>query len=280
LYVSNRDSQTLSVLDAQGNILQTIPFPGSPAAMQWDGERLWVADRLGDSVYTFAPDGTLLDQYVVGEVPISISYAPQDGYMWIALYDASQVVVLDRAGAEVFRLDLPAKPSTVVAHPLSYANVALYGAADRPSDQVITVSVEGKILEDFAYTLYDYPNELVLDGNLLYVAYDMILGDGSSLVTQIDLASGITVDMVVEDGKVIEMAAVDRHLWLTLDSNAVIAIEIDEDYYFEEVVRLPTPARPFGITYAEPYLWVTNRGTAENPGNTIMRIDLVALLGE
>lgn len=274
LFVSNFASQNISVLDQQGQVINTFPFPGNPAAMQWDGSRLWIADRTGDSVYVFDPSGQQLAQYQVGFVPISMSYAEALDLIWIALYDDLQVVALDMDGKEIVRIDTPTNPSTILSDGTSLAWVTLYGTEDQPGNSVITVGTDGKIYEEYATDSLLYPDDLAWDGEHLYIAYG-----GSNRFRQVEVYGERINVFRISGGAIIDMVWDGEFLWLTLDSQEVVALSAD-DYFETDIARFPTEARPFGVTYAEPYIWVANRGTQNNPGSTIQRIDRAALFGE
>lgn len=266
LYVSNILSENISVLDVEGQLLNTIEFPGSPSSMQWDGERLWVADRTGDSVYLFDAEGQQIDRYRVGRVPISLSH--RSGVMWIALYDDSQIVALDENGEELMRTDTAFKPSTILQATDESAWVTLYGDENGAGDTVIRVDLEGEIQEE--YTLHSSPNDLTSGEGQVFVSYA-----GKSIFTVIE--DGETTDYRVNGGNIIELLWVSNRLWLTLDSHEVVAVTF-EDGRLRERIRLSTDARPFGMTDAAGrYLWVANRGTVDEPGETMNRIDIPAI---
>ncbi len=78
-----------------GEVAGFVEVGGSPRGLATDGERLWVTDRTGDRVVTVDPDAMRIvkrDRAAGG--PLNV--APDEDSLWVTLFDAGDVLRLER----------------------------------------------------------------------------------------------------------------------------------------------------------------------------------------
>jgi YVTN family beta-propeller protein len=74
-----------------------------------------------------------------------------------------------------------------------------------------------------------------------------------------------------------EVAWDGERLWVTLaGDNAVVAY----DKQGNEVARVPLDNSPNGVTFDGTNLWVAIQGTNDNPGSTVTRINVAAVVNK
>ncbi len=275
LFVANYGDGTVSILDDAGNVNGSIQTGGTPFAMSWDGARLWVADvgttsKPGNMVTLYDQGGSKLNTYKVGAQPFSLSYDPDDNETWIALYGDDKVVAVDPHGKIVKTVDVSKdghNPNTVL-----WVNgqlwVTLAGPDKTPGTTVISVSADGTITGPF--TVGKSPADLAWDDTdqFLFVANYL-----DNTVTALDATGSVVGTYSVGNGPG-AVAWDGTHLWVTLASdNAVVAMDATGNV----LTKISLDNSPNGITYdGQSNVWVAIQGTTQQPGNTIVQINIQA----
>jgi DNA-binding beta-propeller fold protein YncE len=276
LFVSNSGDGTLSMLDADGKSVKTIKAGVYPFAMAWDGARLWVADlgasdQPADTVNVFDKTGRKVGTYKVGAQPFSLSYDKENKRMWIALFGENKIVAVDAKGQIQTTIDTDTNPNTVLwTGDKLWATLS--GTTDSPNNQVIAIDADGNIIDTF--TVGKSPADLAWNDTdaVLYVAnfddnsISVLDADGQPVGT---LKPGKQPAALVWDG---------THLWVSLyGDKAVVALSNKG----KVLKKFPLDTNPNGITYdGSRYVWVSNQGPNDDPGNTVTRIDVEAALSE
>jgi YVTN family beta-propeller protein len=106
IWVTNYDSSSISIVDANANLIKTIFLPAGahPEGIFFDGKYMWIANNgVGEnSVSKFeVASKTLLATYPVGLTPDSVAYDGTD--IWVTNSLSDNVMKLDRETGEVLR---------------------------------------------------------------------------------------------------------------------------------------------------------------------------------
>ncbi len=270
LYVANDGGGTVSILDGDGNLTNTIPVGGVPFAMAWDGARLWVSDlgtasKPGKSVTLFDSKGKKIATYRVGQQPFSLSYDPDDQKMWIALFDDNEVVGVDAKGKIVTTVDMNGtgnNPNTVL-----WAGGQLWVtlSGDAKADNKVAI-VDGSGTISGPFDVGQSPADLAWDeaDGLLFVPNAL-----DNTVTALDSTGKVKGTYPVGRDP-IAVAWDGKALWVTLfDDKAVEAISPDGN----KLTQIDLGISPNGIVYdGLGNVWIALQGTTDKPGNTVARV--------
>jgi streptogramin lyase len=108
------------------------------------------------------------------------------------------------------------------------------------------------------------PYGLFADGGFIYTTfYD------DNLIGKVDVASGSVQTAEVSGGPV-DVALINGRLWVTLSDTDQVAV-LDPNT-LEEKGRYAVGDEPWKVAHGFDSVWVTNRGTTNNPG-TVSRLD-------
>ncbi len=272
IFVCNYLDSTISVLDLQGEAVNTIDIGGAPTALGWDGARLWVSavpsSGVSDSVSVFDTKGKKAGTYKVGGEAHGFSYDADSQQMWISVWSAKQIVAVNPKGKIVATLDTEKEPEALVWTG-SQLWATLLGTSKAWNNQVAAVDSDAALID--TYTVGKGPMVLAWNeaDEILYVA---------------NYASG-TVSLLDADGKLLDTYRVGlkpgglawdgSELWVALTGdNAVVALDSEGN----EIANIPFEQTPGQVAWDGTSIWVTNEGTFDEPGTTVTRIDVEAAL--
>ena len=218
-----------------------------PAAVLSDGERIWVANMLGDSVTALTPQGEKLGTYPVGKGPVGLAFDGRN--VWVANSG------VDESGAE------PLEPGTITK-----------------------LAPDGSVLGTFAVGVV--PFDLAYDGNAVWVATagdDTVtrLSLDGSLLAQARLSSRPRAIGVVEErlwvlsadadtatvlspeGEVVAVYPTGRapqalvydgaDVWIANAGDSTL-MKMDPDG--EVIATFPIAPRPVGLAFDGSSVWV------------------------
>lgn len=277
LYVANQGDGTVSILDDQGTVSDTIQTNGVPVAMVWDGARLWVADfgtdsKPGNTVTLYDAAGKKLSTIKVGKQPISMSYDPDHLLTWIALYGDDKIIAVDARGKIVHSIDVSSdghNPNTVL-WTSNQLWATLQGTDQAPDQTVLAIDLSSATITN-TITVGSAPADLAWDDadQRLFVANNAdgtitaLAADGTVIGTY---TVGTSPNALAWDGTT---------LWVTLGTeNTVAALSKDGQI----LNKIPLDNIPNGITFdGQSSVWVCIQGSTNQPGSTIVRISINAI---
>lgn len=237
-----------------GASLETFRVGDSPRALLSDGQSLWVAHALDESVARISlagcgeragTCGQADDTYSIGDLPVALAF---DGdRLWVAGALSSSLLAIDRATGEVVeRVALPNVPSG-----LGLAAEHLW-AVNGFADTVTKISLEGSVVGD--YPVDDGPLSMAFDGAHLWIAHQ----DSQTLV-QLDVSTGDVRQRYVLPGAPAALEFDGSQLWAALSArNEVVAVDINSGTV---VQRLEVGERPVALLYDGVSLWSANQGS-------------------
>ena len=273
IYVANYSDGTVSELDSDGNLVNTLQVGGTPFNLAWDGKRLWVADlgadgQTGQTVFVFDATGKKVASYKVGLEPFSLSYDKDNNRMWIALYGENKVLAVDMNGKVLTTVTIDNRPNTVLWDGTQLW-VTIAGDNSNQGTEVIAIDTDGTILG--TYQVGGSPADLAWDkdGQALYVA-----NSDTNNVSVLD-ATGNPIGKFKVGQAPAALAWDGSHLWISLSgADSVVAV----DKTGKILVTVPAN-NPNGIMFDGTYIWVCNEGLTAKPSKSITRIDVAAVLG-
>lgn len=142
VYVTNRDSDNVSVFDAvTDSWLQNIPVGDYPhgVAVSPNGKRVFVANHFGGTVTAInAETNGWIDDFPVGTNPYGLQVTPDGKYVYVANWGSNSVSVLNAStGAVVATVTLPATlPAN--ARPIAFGNFI----TPQVIPEVVTVQID------------------------------------------------------------------------------------------------------------------------------------------
>lgn len=116
LYVANRQSGTVSVLDLDARRVAAEVAVGrqvSDFAMTPDGRRLLATDEAANELIVLSPDGPAVDvvrRVAVAASPVTVRVSPDGSRAFVAALWSRQVAVIDLASFAIHSIDLPFSP--------------------------------------------------------------------------------------------------------------------------------------------------------------------------
>jgi DNA-binding beta-propeller fold protein YncE len=155
--------QTLSALDPDtGEAIASYPLPHVPSALLWAGSDLWTANAIAGTVTKVSPGGQVLADLPVGKGPLALAF---DGAsVWVANKEGKSLVQVDPRAPEVAQtLDLAGEPLALI-----FDGRALWVALG-DLGQVIQVDPQSGSIGKRVDVGAD-PSALVFDGESLWVA--------------------------------------------------------------------------------------------------------------
>jgi hypothetical protein len=273
LFVSNWVDGTITILDSDGNTVNTIQAGFPCGYMAWDGKRLWVpdlgtADKPGNSIHLYDATGKSVGTFKVGAGPNGISYDADNKRMWVALLFDKKVVSLDTKGKVLSSVDLDFSPISTLwdgtqlwvttASDQDGANDTLL-RIDADSNIASTIEV-GKYARQMAFN--DTDKVLVLtnrDDNKV-----MLVDPDGNIAATLKVSKGPRG--AVWDGE---------RLWVSLfGENSIVAL----DGKGKVLKKVSVSASVSNLTYDGTYIWATAYGTADNPGNQVVRIEVSTVM--
>ena len=189
-----------------------------PAALVFDGNHIWVANTIGDSLMKLSTDGTVLVTFLVGDGPGALAF--DGGHLWVA-----------NTGLELTTEDPP--PGTVSK-----------------------LTLNGELVGEFP--VGGWPRALAFDGQWMWVANlvdktVMKLALDGSLVGELELDLMPTALAVVE-GQIWMLTADDGSSIGELDKGAIVVVSPT----MEVVAKYPTGLLPLSILFDGEAVWVAN----------------------
>ncbi len=100
LWVASSLEQTVSAVSpASGEVIGRYALPHVPSALAWDGESLWSANAIAGTVTKIASDGQILADIEVGKGPVAIAF---DGAsLWVINQEGKSLVRIEPDAARV-----------------------------------------------------------------------------------------------------------------------------------------------------------------------------------
>lgn len=240
---------------------QSYPVGDSPRALVFDGQSLWVAHALDETVARIAVDdcesrtstcGQAEQTYPVDDLPVALAF---DGTrIWVAGALSGSLFALDRSSGEVVqRIDLPNVPSA-----MRLVNDQLW-TVNGFADSITVASTGGDILGD--YPVDAGPLSLAFDGQDVWVAHQQ-----SQTLIRVDPSNGGILDRYILPGEPSALIFDGAQLWSALSArNEVVALSISTG---EVTSRLEVGERPVALLFDGVSLWSANQ-----QGNSVSEID-------
>lgn len=155
------------VLSVPGDIVNEFPTTGRcPTGLTFDGEYLWLADRLSDSLYAYSPESGMLMKTMLapGFIPLGLTW---DGdYLWCIDGGEKLIYKLDLdTGISIKQIEVP----TVSPQGLAWDGKQLWLSDDK-EDILTAISTEdGTIIHKFL-SPSGSPQGITWDGRYLWCA--------------------------------------------------------------------------------------------------------------
>ncbi len=163
LWAASSLKQSLSMVDPDtGGILARYTLPHVPSALLWADGSLWTANAIAGTVTKISPEGQIVADTAVGQGPLALAY---DGSaLWIANKDDKSLARMVTASAQVDKkIDLKGEPLA-----LAYDGHSLWVALG-DLGQVAQIDPRAGTLGLTVDTGGD-PSSLAFDGTSLWVA--------------------------------------------------------------------------------------------------------------
>ncbi|HDQ98822.1 MAG TPA: YncE family protein [candidate division WOR-3 bacterium] len=202
LYVANRNSGTVSVIDgATNSVIATVPVASAPAALAWDslhnkvycvneGSRsVTVIDGAGNSVVATVPTGA---------APRDVCLNPVSGKVYVANYGsgANSVTVIDAAGDSVLAtVTTGQRPRALAWNPV---NNRVYVACFSSNSVTVIDGETNAVVDSVGVGWSPAAVAVVEDQNHIYVANS---GSASNSVTVMDGATNTVIQHVAVGAK-------------------------------------------------------------------------------
>lgn len=240
---------------------QSYPVGDSPRALLYDGQALWVAHALDETVARVAVAecesrsstcGQAEQTFPVDDLPVALAF---DGNrIWVAGALSSSLLALDRSSGEVVqRISLPNVPSG-----MRLVNGELW-TVNGFADSITRASTGGDILGD--YPVDDGPLSMAYDGQDLWVAHQE-----SQTLIRVGPSDGAILDRYILPGEPAALIFDGTQLWSALSARSeVVAIDIRTG---EVTSRLEVGERPVALLFDGVSLWSANQ-----QGNSVSEID-------
>jgi DNA-binding beta-propeller fold protein YncE len=274
LYVANSGDNYISVLDADGQPFGKIPMRGHPRALASDGEQIWatVPKDNESSILVLYPD-QLDDRHHFdgGANPYSLSYDPDNGYMWVAAYNDSQVIALDSDGNHRFEISVSGQPNTVLYTGNSRLWVTLVGTGYHSENYLIEINTHsGEIIKTL--TVGKSPADLAWDSNdnLLFIA-----NSGDNTISKLNMQTK-NIETFKTFSEPVALAWDGAYLWVAMGGDSqVVAYDKNGTVH----TTIPLDKAPYVMIYdGSANIWVAEPGTDHDPGNQVTRITIDAAL--
>jgi DNA-binding beta-propeller fold protein YncE len=155
--------QSLSVLDPDtGQVLERYALPHVPSALLWVDPYLWTANAIAGTVTKVSPDGHVESDTAIGEGPLALAF---DGSsVWVANKEGKSLVRMDPSSSQVVdTIDLEGEPLAIVF------DGRLLWVAIGDLGQVLQIDPQTGLVGQAVDTRAD-PSALVFDGESLWAA--------------------------------------------------------------------------------------------------------------
>lgn len=240
---------------------QSFPVGDSPRALLFDGQFLWVAHALDETIARVSVSdcgegdttcGRAEVTYPLDDLPVSLAF---DGdRLWVAGALSSSLLALDRTSGEILqRVELPNVPSG-----MRFVNGEIW-TVNGFADTLTRASLNGDILGE--YPVDDGPLSMTYDGQDLWVAHQ----DSQTLI-KIDPSTGEVLERFILPGSPAALAFDGSSLWAALSArDEVVAVNA---FTGEVTLRLEVGQRPVALLFDGVSIWSANQG-----GNSVSEID-------
>jgi len=163
LWAASSLKQSLSMMDPDtGQVVASYALPHVPSALLWADSFLWTANAIAGTVTKVSPDGQVESDTPVGKGPLALAF---DGSsLWIANKEGKSLVRMDPATSQVAEtIDLRGEPLALI-----YDGGSLWVALGNLG-QVIQVDPQTGVVGEQVDTGAD-PSALVFAGESLWAA--------------------------------------------------------------------------------------------------------------
>lgn len=226
-----------------------------PRAMAYDGQRVWVANWLDNSITVLdAETGEHIithDESVVGKRPIALAW---DGTgMWVASYLDNQVYRLTVNGErrETFGSSQNVQRPVALLYDGAHIWVVNQGTGARPGT-VMKIVADTALLLD-TYEVGHFPTAITWDGSAIWVA-----NGGDNTITVLSDDTGVRVGQVNVADFPISLAFDGQFVWASHYDGTIMRIRNNSREVDESVTLDTIPGRPITLLYAFERVWISN----------------------
>ncbi|MCI0714514.1 MAG: hypothetical protein L0154_30450 [Chloroflexi bacterium] len=225
-----------------------------PRAMAFDGERVWVANWVDNTITILdAETGEYLNTLEGNEIIQPVALAWDGTHMWLASYQNNRVYRLDADGNVETTFDANDDVQGPIDLFFDGAHVWIVNQGSGARPGTIIKIVAATVTKLGTYDVGHFPTSITLVNDEMWVAngFDnnitIIRADTGDRVGRVDVASfpfSVTFD--------------GRHVWVSHYDGTLMLInnlsrEVDENIVLEEI-----PGRPIELLYAFERVWITN----------------------
>lgn len=229
-----------------------------PRAMAFDGENVWVANWVENTVTILA--GTTgvqlktIESNFVGREPVALAWDYVENVMWVASYADSRVSKFDKTGEFLEALD---NSNHGVQQPIAL----LYDGAHIWVVNQGTGARNGTVLKIESATAFKidevevgrYPTDITWDLANIWVSNGE---DNSVSVFQAD--TGTRVDEITVNEFPISLVFDGVHIWVAHYDGSIALVQFQSRQLDENVVLDELPGRTIELYYAFERVWITN----------------------
>lgn len=225
-----------------------------PRAMAFDGERVWVANWVDNTITILdAETGEHLNTLEGNEVIQPVALAWDGTHMWLASYQNNRVYRLDADGNVETTFDANDDVQRPIDLLFDGAHIWIVNQGSGARPGTVIKIVAATVTKLGTYDVGHFPTSITLVNDEMWVAngFDnnitIIRADTGDRVGRVDVASfpfSVTFD--------------GRHVWVSHYDGTLMLInnlsrEVDESIVLEEI-----PGRPIELLYAFERVWITN----------------------
>lgn len=225
-----------------------------PRAMEFDGERVWVANWLDNTITILdALDGSLVrtleGRGVVAQRPVALRW---DGtHMWIAYWQDNLVYRVNAAGQLEHVLGYTEGIQQPVALLFDGAHIWIVNQGRGQNAGSVTKVVTRNLRLFGSYPVGRFPTAITWDGDKIWVANGV-----DDTVTVLDATSGRFLRNIQVKDTPITLAYDGVNVWVGhYDGNILV---FNSDTYEQVFGFEERPGRPVEIYYAFERMWVAN----------------------
>lgn len=233
---------------------QTYAVGDSPRALVHDGQSIWVAHALDETVAKLQSSdcesgdgncGRALITVPVDDLPVALAFDGQR--TWVAGALSGSLIALDPdSGAVSKTLDVPDIPSNLI-----FAEGRLW-TANSFADTVTRIDPNQGVEAEFSVD--DGPIGLAYDGQALWVSHET-----AGTLLRLDPGSGALIDRYPLGDALMDIAFDGQNLWVALaESDEVVAVDRLNGAV---VQRVEVGERPVALLFDGTSLWSANQAS-------------------
>ena len=262
LWIANSKSNTLQAINTNtGAVGDALQVGRNPSALAYDGQRLWVANTEDNTVQALDPQthAEVIPPITVGRLPLGLTF---DGrYLWVSNSDDDNVGVVDPEAGRMIRTVPVGNRPYALAFDGQRVWVSNWSDSNVQAIDPDSFTVEASVTVGTGARPDGRPAALLFDGTRLWVvnqnervAQVQVIDPATRQVTHIDTPLTVGTNPVALAHK-----PDSQQIWVSVQGEDSIRAIDANTLSIGAVIKVGR--LPYGIAFANDYIWVANSGS-------------------